>query len=121
MSDAPAKQPDAVALPHFAVPEAPFEPMPQYGGSQAVLYRSPDGRRIAGTFRESGSHTLTMAYDEFIFVVAGGVALTVHGGERHDLTAGDACYLREGQTVDFEMSDDFQDIAVLISDTPITY
>ena len=113
--------PDDVALPRLNVHTTEFTPMPEFGGSQAVLYRSPDGTRLAGTFHESGSHTLTMEYDEFLYILAGHLVVTIHGGDRHELTVGDACYLRQGLTVDFEMSEDFQDVAVLVSDNAIPY
>ena len=113
--------PDDVALPRLNVHTTEFTPMPEFGGSQAVLYRSPDGTRLAGTFHESGSHTLTMEYDEFLYILSGHLVVTIHGGDRHELTVGDACYLRQGLTVDFEMSDDFQDVAVLVSDNAIPY
>ena len=112
---------DDVALPRLNVHTAQFTPMPEFGGSQAVLYRSPDGTRLAGTFHESGSHTLTMEYDEFLYVLSGHLVVTISGGERHEMTVGDACYLRQGMTVDFEMSEDFQDVAVLISNNAIPY
>lgn len=112
---------DATALPHLNVHAAAYQPLPAYGGAQAVLYRSPDGKRIAGSFKESGKHSLTMPYDEFLFVIAGSATLVIDGGERRTLSAGDACYLRQGLTVDFEMSPDFHDVAVLISDDEIRY
>ena len=109
------------AAPSFNVHEATHDPMPAYGGSQAVLYRSEDGQRIAGSFKESGSHTLTMGYDEFLYVISGRASITVHGQERRELGPGDACYLRQVSVVDFEMSHDFHDVAVLISDSAIDY
>lgn len=112
---------DESATPSFNVLEVTHDPMPAYGGSQAVLYRSEDGRRIAGSFKESGSHTLTMGYDEFLYVIAGRASITVHGEQRRELGPGDACYLRQGSVVDFEMSADFHDVAVLISDGAIEY
>lgn len=112
---------DDVTLPRLNVRDADYQPMPAYGGSQVVLYRSPDGRRIAGSFKESGKHTLTMGYDEFLFVIAGRAQITVNGGEPNHLGPGDTCYLRQGWTVDFEMSSDFHDVAVLISDDEIKY
>ena len=112
---------DDVAVPRLNVHTTQFTPMPEFGGSQAVLYRSPDGTRLAGTFHESGSHTLTMEYDEFLYILSGNLVVTVHGGDRHEMTVGDACYLRQGMTVDFEMSEDFQDVAVLVSDNAIPY
>lgn len=112
---------DDSATPSFNVHTVTHDPMPQFGGSQAVLYRSPDGRRMAGSFKESGSHTLTMGYDEFLYVIAGHASITVHGEERKELGPGDACYLREGSVVDFTMSPDFHDVTVLISETAIEY
>ena len=112
---------DDVAVPRLNVLSTEFTPMPGFGGSQAVLYHSLDRTRLAGTFRESGSHTLTMEYDEFIYIVTGHMVVTIRGGDRHELAAGDACYLRQGMTVDFEMSEDFQDVAVLVSNNPIAY
>lgn len=110
---------DDTAVPRLDVhDQKSFEPLPEFGGSKAVLYHSPDRRRLAGSFRESGTHTMTMPFDEFLYVVAGGVTVTVEGGERHEYAAGDALYLREGLTVQFEMTDDFHDVTVLISDTP---
>lgn len=109
------------AIKHFDVHTTDYHPMPEFGGSQAVLYQSVDGKRIAGSFKESGRHTLTMAYDEFLYVITGSATISIHGGERYEVSAGGACYLREGSIVDFEMSPDFHDVAVLISDREISY
>lgn len=111
--------PDATPLPHFNVHDTEFEPLPEFGGGKAILYHSPDKRRLAGSFRESGTHRMTMAFDEFIYVVGGGVTITADGGEPVRLEAGDTCYLTQGQDVLFEMDDDFHDVTVLISDDPI--
>lgn len=110
--------PDTSA-PHFNVHATAFEPLPEFGGSKAILYKSPDGRRVAGSFRESGTHRLVMPFDEFLYVVGGGVKITIEGGESFELTVGDACYLRQGQDVTFEMRDGFHDVTVLVSDTAI--
>ena len=106
------------AVPSFNVHTGEFEPFPEMGGAKAVLYHSPDRTRLAGSFKESGSHTLQMPFDEFIYVIAGEVGITVDGGARQDFAAGDAFYLVQGTTVAFEMSDDFHDVTVLISDEP---
>lgn len=105
--------------PHFNVHSTTFEPLPEFGGSKAILYKSPDGRRVAGSFRESGTHRLVMPFDEFIYVVGGGVKITIGGGETFDMAVGDSCYLRQGQDVVFEMTDDFHDVTVLMSDSNI--
>lgn len=102
-------------VPHFNVHTASYEPLPEFGGSQAVLYQSDDGRRLAGSFRESGTHTLVLPFDEFMYLVAGTCTITVDG-DSFDMAVGDCCYLRQGQQVTFVMSDDFHDVTVLISD-----
>ena len=104
---------------HFNVHTTDFDPLPEFGGSKAILYHSPDRKRLAGSFRESGTHRMTLPFDEFIYVVAGGTRITITGGETFDLAAGDTCYLKQGQEVLFEMTDDFHDVAVLISDAAI--
>ena len=111
--------PGDLTVPHFNIHTAVFEPLPEFGGSKAILYESPDKRTIAGSFKESGTHRLLMPFDEFIYVVAGGVKITVEGAEMVSLTVGDVCYLKQGRNVLFEMTDDFHDVTVLISDKAI--
>ncbi len=108
-------------IPYFNVHTANFRPFPEMGGGEALLYRSADGKRVAGSFKEAGRHEMVMPYDEFIYIVAGSSHVTVKGvGEIH-MKPGDACYLKQGQEVVFEHSDDFHDVTVLISDQEISY
>lgn len=107
------------AIPHMNVHTSDFEPFPRMNGTKRVLYHSPDGTRLAASFTESGRHTMTMPFDEFAYVVRGTAVVTVLGGETYEFGAGDAFYLLKGMTVDFELSDDFQDIAFLVSEEPI--
>lgn len=93
-----------------------FDPLPEFGGSQAILYKSSDGKRLAGSFRESGTHTITMPFDEFDPHRRWRREDFGRGGDTVDLKVGDCCYLRQGQKVTFEMTDDFHDVTVLISD-----
>lgn len=109
------------SIPHFNALTVEGTPVPQYGGTEAVLYSSEDGKRLAGSFRESGTHTMVMAYDEFLYLLGGTLTLTVAGEEPLLLSTGDCAYLREGQEVTWEMSDDFHDVTVLVSDTKIEY
>jgi uncharacterized cupin superfamily protein len=104
--------------PQFNVFTTDYEPLPEYGGKQAVLYTSEDNRRLAGSFHESGVHPLLMPYDEFIYVIAGTAKISVEGGDTFELGVGGCCYLTEGQNVTFDFSDDFHDVSVLVSDTP---
>jgi len=110
-----------VTVPHFNVRTAEWTPLPELGGHEAILYRSEDGRRLAGSFRESGRHTMTMPFDEFIYVVAGTTTISVAGGDTVRLGVGDCCYLKEGMEVTFDHSQDFHDVTVLISDRSIEY
>ena len=106
-------------LPHFRVLEAPlvsFDLGDGISGQHAILYHSADKRRLAGSFKESGTMHEVMPFDEFIYVVAGSTRVTVEGQEPVLVEAGACCYLRQGQQVTFEHSDDFQDVVVLISD-----
>ncbi len=102
----------------FNVFTTDYEPLPEYGGKQAILYTSEDGKRLAGSFHESGVHPLLMPFDEFIYVIAGTATISVEGGETFELGVGGCCYLTEGQNVTFDFSDDFHDVSVLVSDTP---
>jgi uncharacterized cupin superfamily protein len=112
--------PEPSGIPHFNVHDsASFQPFPEMNGEQALLYRSPDGTRVAGSFKEAGKHQMVMPFDELIYLVGGEAHITVHGvGEVH-LRPGDVCYLKQGQTVDFDLSNGFHDVTVLISDTEI--
>lgn len=108
-----------VSVPHFKVSEAPLVAFDMGGGisgHHAILHRSADGRRLAGSFKESGQIAEVMPFDEFIYVVTGSTRITVAGEEPILLEAGSCCYLRAGLDVVFDHSDDFQDVVVLISD-----
>jgi len=104
--------------PHFNIFDVEFEPLPEFGGGKAILFHSEDRKRLAGSFKESGTHRMTMPFDEFIYVVAGATTITIGDGKPFTIKAGDACYLTQGQDVLFEMTDDFHDVTVLIADEP---
>lgn len=112
---------NSASVPHFNVHTADFTPLAEFGGHEAILYKSEDGTRLAGSFKEAGKHTMTMPFDEFIYVVGGHTTISVAGGESIELGVGGCCYLRQGQEVTFEHSDDFHDVTVLVSDKPIEY
>lgn len=105
------------SVPRFNVNSVEWTSFPEFGGHEAILYKSEDGTRLAGSFREAGKHTMVMPFDEFMYLIAGTVRISVEGGDSFELGVGDCCYLRQGMTVTFEMSDDFHDVTVLISDT----
>jgi len=95
--------------------------LPEFGGREAIIYRSPDGKRVAAAFEESGKATFTYPFDEFLVVTSGTATINVHGGETIELRKGDVAYLREGTSVDFEFSDDFSDIACLMADHEVKW
>lgn len=107
------------SVPHFNVHDTDFEPMAQEGWRKSILYVSEDKTRVAGSFKESGTHAVVMPFDEFIYIVGGSSTIEVEGGETIEMKAGDCCYLRQGQNVTFHHSEDFHDVTVLISDSPI--
>jgi uncharacterized cupin superfamily protein len=109
-------------VPRFTVTDAPFVPFDMgdgISGHQAILHKSDDGTRLAGSFKESGFIHEVMPFDEFIYVIAGSSRISVKDGDTFELKAGDCCYLRQGLDVTFEHSDDFHDVVVLMSDQPI--
>jgi uncharacterized cupin superfamily protein len=95
--------------------------LPEFGGREAIIYRSPDGTRVAAAFEERGAATFTYPFDEFLVVTSGSVEISVHGGERFELSTGEVAYIREGTTVDFRFSDDFSDVTCLMSDREVKW
>src|SRR3546814_743317 len=103
-------------VPHFNVATTPHDPLPEYGGSKAILYHSADRKRMAASFHESGTARMTMPFDDFSYVVAGSAKITVDGGEPISVGTGDAFYLKQGQDVQFDLTDDFHVVTMLMSD-----
>ena len=94
-----------------------YEACPQFGGGVRVLYRSPDGLRVAASFKESGEIHFVLPYDEFAYVLSGKAIVQIVGGERIEMNPGDAGYFRAGQEIELTLSDDFQDVTVLLADS----
>ncbi|WP_431230860.1 cupin domain-containing protein [Paenarthrobacter nicotinovorans] len=103
------------SVPRFNVHTTDYEPSPEWGGHKKFLYESPDGARIAGSFKESGHYDYVMPRDEFFYVIAGSSKVAVQGGETFELVAGDCVFLRKGLSVTFDHSPDFHDVAVLMA------
>lgn len=108
-------------IPHGPLSSFKWVDLPEFGGREAIIYRSPDGRRVAAAFEESGKATFTYPFDEFLVVTSGTAKIKVHGGETIELKKGDVAYLREGTTVDFEFSRDFSDITCLMADHEVKW
>jgi uncharacterized cupin superfamily protein len=107
-------------VPHGTWNSFPWEPFPEYSGSKSVLYRSADGKIVAGAAKETGTATLKYPCDEFFYVTEGWIKLAIQGGETFTLTKGQFVYLKKGTTVDFEFGPDFANVAVFIDDSPVT-
>ena len=108
-------------IPHGPLESFEWVALPEFGGREAIIYRSPDGRRVAAAFEESGKATFTYPFDEFLVVTEGTATIAVHGGETIHLKKGDVAYIREGTTVDFEFSDDFADVTCLMADHEVKW
>lgn len=105
----------------FNMKDANWVMTPEFGGGEAVFYRSPDATRVVAAWRESGKHTFEYGFDEFVYVLQGSAKASVRGGETLIFERGDIIYIEEGSVIDFEMSDDFEDITVLVSDKPVKW
>jgi mannose-6-phosphate isomerase-like protein (cupin superfamily) len=112
---------ETTRIPHGPLDSFDWVDLPEFGGREAIIYRSPDGRRVAAAFQESGKATFTYPFDEFLVVTAGLATLKVHGGETITLRKGDVAYLREGTKVDFDFSADFADITCLMADHEVKW
>jgi uncharacterized cupin superfamily protein len=108
-------------VPHGKLSEFNWVALPEFGGKEAIIYRSPDGKRVAAAFQESGSPSFTYPFDEFLVVTSGSVKVRVHGGSSFTLLKGDVAYFREGMSVDFQFSDDFSDITSLVADHEVKW
>jgi uncharacterized cupin superfamily protein len=114
-----ARAPEPV--PHGPPSSFNWVPLPEFGGREAIIYRSPDGRRVAAAFEESGNSTFTYGFDEFMVVTSGTLDIRVHGGETIHLKKGDVAYMREGTTVDFSFGENFSDITCLMADHEVKW
>lgn len=106
---------------YSSVDELAWVPLPEFGGAEAILYQSTDGKRVAAAFRESGAHSFTYPFDEFLYVTAGSAQVAVKGGPAFTLYEGDIAYFEKGAAVDFVFSDDFEDVTMLVGDTPVKW
>ncbi|OQU99970.1 hypothetical protein CLAIMM_05536 [Cladophialophora immunda] len=111
---------DPAATPYGNHTSFPWEPMPDWGGSKSIMFRSADGKVVAAAAKESGTGTLLYPCDEFFYVTAGWIKLKIHGGQTFTLKAGDFTYLKKGVTVDFEFGPDFTNVAVFIDEERVT-
>lgn len=105
---------DPQAVPHGHWDSFPEEPFPLYEGTKSIIYRSKDGKVVVGMLREKGKDTLVWPVDEFLYVTEGSIKIDVKDGEKFTLHKGDVMVMQKGQTITFECSDDFANVAVFI-------
>jgi len=118
-SDAPEAAPSSPV--HARLTDLPWVDLPEFGGREAIIYRSPDGKRVAAAFHESGRATFTYPFDEFLVVTSGTVTVHVHDGDTFTIATGEVAYFRQGTTVDFEFSADFSDITCLMGEREVVW
>lgn len=94
---------------------------PKYGGSEGVIASARGGRLIAGVFTHSGRYSYTFPFDEFVYVTAGSVAVTVKGQAPFEATTGHFIYFPKGTTAEFVAGPGYANVAVLADDSPIKW
>lgn len=105
----------------MSVRDAAWKPFPEFGGQHAILYRSPDGTKVAGAFRESGSaEAYVYEYDEVVYCIAGTCEVNVKGGESFVVRPGDLVHFAKGFVADFAMSDDLELVTFIWSDKKLS-
>ena len=93
-----------------------------WGGSEAIMHRSTDGRRVFGSFKEKGTFkNVRYDFDEYGYVLSGHGRAKVHGGPEIVFEKGDMFFFKKGTVVDSMLSNDFQDVAVVVSDKPVDF
>jgi uncharacterized cupin superfamily protein len=110
-----------IVVPHGPLSGFHWSALPEFGGSEAVIYRSPDGKRVAAAFKESGDFEFQYPFDEFLIVTSGTGTFRVKGGPTFTLKKGEVAYFRKGMKVHMTLSKDFSDVTMLIGDEPIAW
>src|SRR3546814_13015890 len=67
-------------VPHFNVATTPHDPLPEYGGSNDILYHSADRQRMAASFHEPRTARLPIPFDRLSKGISGSAKLTTQGG-----------------------------------------
>jgi uncharacterized cupin superfamily protein len=119
-SSTASSQDDAV-VPHGALSSFQWNSLPEFGGSEAIIYRSPDGKRVAAAFRESGDFEFEYPFDEFLVVTSGTGTFRVKDGPTFTLKKGEVAYFRKGMKVHMTLSKNFSDVTMLVGDEPVAW
>ncbi|KAH6873440.1 hypothetical protein B0T10DRAFT_416557 [Thelonectria olida] len=106
-------------VPYGSWESFPWEPFPDYGGTKSIIYRSTDGKIVAG-LRSLARERSSGLVDEALFVTEGWIKFRIGDGEAFTQKKGDFCYLRKGHVVHMEISDDCGNVAAFINTEPVT-
>lgn len=101
----------AAKIPYGHYLSFPKEDFKEWKGYKSVMFRSADGKRVAGTFHETESATMTYPCDEFTYVKQGWLKAAVEGGDTFTLHEGECVYFSKGTTVTFWSSDDYINVS----------
>jgi uncharacterized cupin superfamily protein len=112
---------DPQARSHWQLRELKWVALPEFGGKEAIIYRSPDGKRVFAAFKESGHESFKYPFDEFGYVTSGTAKIKINGGPVFKLTKGDTFVFREGMDVDLDFGADFSDLTVLVADHEVKW
>jgi uncharacterized cupin superfamily protein len=110
-----------VVVPHGPLSGFHWSALPEFGGSEAIIYRSPDGKRVAAAFQESGDFEFQYPFDEFLIVTSGTGTFRVKDGPTFTLKKGEVAYFRKGMEVHLTLSKDFSDVTMLTGDKPVAW
>ena len=106
---------------HWPVDNLKWVALPEFGGEEAIIYRSPDGKRVFAAFKESGHEFFKYPFDEFGYVTSGTAKIKVKDGPSFSLVKGDTFVFREGMEVDLDFGPDFTDLTVLTADHEVKW
>ncbi|CAN1552194.1 Domain of unknown function DUF861, cupin-3 [Sphingomonadaceae bacterium] len=93
----------------------------KYGGTEGIIASARGDRLIAGVFTHSGRYSYTFPFDEFAYVTAGSVAVTVKGQAPFEASAGHFIYFPKGTTAEFVAGPGYANIAILADNRPIKW
>jgi hypothetical protein len=105
-----AEAPDVPHVRWDSVEWAPFE------GTKPVYCRYQNGKVVFCVLRAKGTADFVWPFDEFLFVTQGWVKIRAEGSEPFTLIKGEVMLMKKGQHFFFEMSEDFANVVVFLSD-----
>jgi uncharacterized cupin superfamily protein len=109
------------SLLHWQLAQLKWVALPEFGGQEAIIYRSPGGKRVYAAFKESGHETFKYPFDEFGYVTSGTAKVKIKDGPAFILSQGDTFVFHEGMEVDLDFGPNFSDLTVLTADHEVKW